>query len=372
MLQFGWGVLLMVTLLVALTLIVAFANGANDVSKGVATLVGSGVTDLRRALFWGTAWTVAGGVAAAFASQGLVAVFSGKGLLAAPPSTAFLGAVAVGAIGWLVMATRTGLPVSTTHSLVGGLVGAGVAAQGTAGVHWAAVATKVAVPLAVSPLIALALMMASYPLIGFAFRRFNRYCVCVEREERVVLGAGPAAALTGGGSTVRMIAGADCPSAVVARVNAMDSLHWLTSGATSFFRGMNDTPKILALGVLAAAATGIATEGFFLIVALAMGLGSYIAGRRVTETLAGKVTTIRHDDGFAANLVTSALVGIASFYALPVSTTHVSTGAITGVGARKGDVRWRMVRDMVAAWVVTLPVAGLIAALAYLAIGRLG
>ncbi len=358
-------------LLVLLTLAVAYANGANDVSKGVATLVGSGVTDLRRALRWGTAWTVAGGVIAAFASQGLVAVFSGKGLLAATPGTDFLVAVAVGAIGWLIIATRTGLPVSTTHSLVGGLVGVGIAAEGMAGVQWAAVATKIAVPLAVSPLVALALMMASYPLIGFAFRRFNRYCVCVEREERVVLGAGSAAALTGG-SAVRMIAGADCPSAVVARVNAMDSMHWLTSGATSFFRGMNDTPKILALGVLAAAAAGIATEWFFLLVALAMGLGSYVAGSRVTETLAGKVTTIRHDDGFAANLVTSALVGIASFHALPVSTTHVSTGAITGVGVRKADVRWRIVRDMVLAWVVTLPIAGIIAGLAYVAISRLG
>jgi PiT family inorganic phosphate transporter len=358
-------------LLVLLTLALAYANGANDVSKGVATLVGSGVTDLRRALRWGTAWTVAGGVTAAFASQGLVAVFSGNGLLAATPGTNFLVAVAVGAIGWLVIATRTGLPVSTTHSLVGGLVGVGIAAGGTAGVHWAAVVTKIAVPLAVSPLVALALMVASYPLIGFAFRRFNRYCVCVEREEQLVLGAGSAAALTGG-SAVRIIAGADCPSAVVARVNAMDSMHWLTSGATTFFRGMNDTPKILALGVLAAAAAGIATEWFFLLVALAMGLGSYVAGRRVTETLAGKVTTIRHDDGFAANLVTSALVGVASFYALPVSTTHVSTGAITGVGARKADVRWGVVRAMAVAWVVTLPVAGIIAALAYLAIGRLG
>jgi inorganic phosphate transporter, PiT family len=360
----------MVALLVTLTLVVAFANGANDVSKGVATLVGSGVTDLRRALFWGTAWTVAGGVIAAFASPGLVAVFSGKGLLAATPGTHFLVAVAVGAIGWLIIATRTGLPVSTTHSLVGGLVGVGIAAEGMAGVQWAAVATKIAVPLALSPLAALALMMASYPLIGFAFRRFNRYCVCVERGEPVVVGAG-SAALTGG-SAMRVIAGADCPSAVVARVNAMDSLHWLTSGATSFFRGMNDTPKILALGVLAAAATGIATEWFFLLVALAMGLGSYIAGRRVTETLAGKVTTIRHDDGFAANLVTSALVAVASFHSLPVSTTHVATGAITGVGARKAQVRWRVVRDLVVAWVVTLPVAGMIAALVYLAIGRLG
>jgi PiT family inorganic phosphate transporter len=354
-LQHRRNLLLMGVVLVALTLALAYANGANDVSKGVATLVGSGVTDLRRALRWGTAWTVAGGVTAAFASQGLVAVFSGKGLLAATPGTASLVAVAVGAIGWLVIATRTGLPVSTTHSLVGGLVGVAIAAGGTAGVHWAAVVTKIAVPLAVSPLVALTLMVASYPLIGFAFRRFNRYCVCVEREEQVVL-----------------IAGSDCPSAVVARVNAMDSMHWLTSGATSFFRGMNDTPKILALGVLAAAAVGIATEWFFPLVALTMGLGSYVAGRRVTETLAGKVTTIRHDDGFAANLVTSALVGVASFYALPVSTTHVSTGAITGVGVRKADVRWGVVRAMAVAWVVTLPVAGIIAALAYLAIGRLG
>lgn len=361
----------MVALLVALTLLVAVANGANDVSKGVATLVGSGVTDLRRALFWGTAWTVAGGVIAVFASQGLVAVFSGKGLLAATPGTDFLVAVAVGAIGWLIIATRTGLPVSTTHSLVGGLVGVGIAAEGVSGVQWAAVATKIAVPLAVSPLVALAFMMASYPLIGFAFRRFNRYCVCVGREEPVVPGAGSTAALTGG-SAMRVIAGADCASAVVARVNAMDSMHWLTSGATSLFRGMNDTPKILALGVLAAAATGIATEWFFLLVALAMGAGSYVAGRLVTETLAGKVTTIRRDDGFAANLVTSALVGIASFYALPVSTTHISTGAITGVGVRKGDVRWRMVRDMAVAWVVTLPIAGIIAGLAYVALSRLG
>lgn len=364
--------LLIPLLLLGLTLVVAFANGANDVSKGIATLVGSGVTTYRRAVLWGTVWTVAGGITAAFASRGLVAVFSGRGLLAADPSgTAFLTATAVGAIGWLAIATRTGMPVSTTHALVGGLVGAGIAAQGVGGVQWAAVATKTAIPLAVSPLIALALMVGSYPAIGFAFRRFNRYCVCVEREEPVVLAAGSAAALTGR-AAVRVIAGADCPSSIVARVNAMDSMHWLTSGSTSFFRGMNDTPKILALGVVAAAGLGLAVEWFFALVALAMGVGSYLAGRRVTDTLAGRVTTIEHDDGFAANLVTSALVGISSLYALPVSTTHVSTGAITGVGARKGAVRWRMVRDMALAWVVTLPAAGLLAGLAYLALIRIG
>lgn len=359
-------------LLIAVTLGLAYTNGANDVSKGIATLVGAGVTGYHRAMLWGTVWTVAGGVAAAFASRGLVAVFSGKGLLAlAPPGHAFLLAVAAGAGAWLVVATRTGMPVSTTHALVGGLVGVGIAAQGVGGVQWAAVATKTAIPLALAPLVALALMIGSYPLIRLAFRRLNRYCVCVEREEHVILAAGSAAALTGG-SSLRVIAGADCPSAVVARVNAMDSMHWLTSGSTSFFRGLNDTPKILALGVLAAAGAGIAVEWLFVLVAFAMGLGSYVAGRRVTQTLAGKITTIEHDDGFAANLVTSALVGIASFYALPVSTTHVSTGAITGVGMRKRDVRWRMVRELLVAWVVTLPVAGVIAGLTYLAIRRLG
>ncbi|MGH7569837.1 MAG: inorganic phosphate transporter [Gemmatimonadales bacterium] len=360
-----------VTLLILLTLGVAFANGANDVSKGIATLVGSGVSDYRRAVLWGTVWTVLGGITAAFASRGLVTVFSGKGLLMVNPTGhAFLMAIAVGVIGWLAVATRTGLPVSTTHALVGGLVGAGIAAQGVAGVQWSAVATKAAIPLAVSPVIALALMIASYPLIGLAFRRFNRYCVCVEREEPVIVAAGSAAALAAGPS-LRVVAGDDCPSSVVARINAMDSMHWLTSGATSFFRGMNDTPKILALGVIAAAATGLTPEGLFVLVALAMGLGSYVAGRRVTETLAGKITAIEHDDGFAANLVTSALVGIASFYALPVSTTHVSTGAITGVGVRKRDLRWRMVRDLLLAWVVTLPVAGLIAGITYVGITRL-
>jgi PiT family inorganic phosphate transporter len=357
--------------LLVLMLGVAYANGANDVSKGVATLVGAGVTTLRRALAWGTVWTVAGGALAGFASRGLVAVFAGRGVLATAPGPDGLAAVALGALGWLAVATRTGLPVSTTHALVGGLLGVGMAAGGAAGVRWGAVAATIAVPLAVSPLAALVLMMASAPLIGVAFRRFNRYCVCVEREEPVVLAPGSAAALAGV-PAMRVIAGGDCPSTVVVRVNAMDSLHWVTAGATSLVRGMNDAPKILGVGVVAAAAAGLAPASGFALVALAMGLGSYVAGRRVTETLAGKVAAVRHDDGFAANLVTSVLVTVASWHALPVSTTHVATGAVAGAGARRGAVRWAMVRDIAAAWVLTVPGAGIVAALAYGALRRLG
>ncbi|MBI4538965.1 MAG: methyltransferase domain-containing protein [Gemmatimonadetes bacterium] len=124
------GVLLTAALVLALMLGVAFANGANDVSKGVATLAGSGLSTERQAIAWGTAWTVAGAFLAVFVARGLMAMFSGDGILSvAPERPAFLAAVSSGAIGWLFFATRTGLPVSTTHALLGGFVGAGIVAR---------------------------------------------------------------------------------------------------------------------------------------------------------------------------------------------------------------------------------------------------
>src|SRR5207244_9188955 len=107
--------------------------------------------------------------------------------------------------------------------------------------------------------------------------------------------------------------------------------------------------------------------------ALAMGLGSFIGGYRVTEVLAEKVTRMDHIEGLSANLTTSLLVLVSATMGLPVSTTHVSSSAIIGIGVRKGlrAVRWTTVRDMVLAWVATLPAAGILAALAYLILSRL-
>ncbi len=357
----------MSALLVSLTLFLAFANGANDVSKGIATLVGSGTTKYRAAVLWGAAWTVAGGVAAAFASQGLVATFSGKGLLANTPSGgSFLLAVAAGAIGWLLFANATGLPVSTTHALAGALCGAGIAAAGAGGVLWAGLAKKVALPLALSPVLSLAAMLALSPVVTPMLRRFHRFCVCVERHEPVPVAAAGAAAASSLPS-VAVVTGSECPPEMLVRVRLLDSLHWVSSGATSFFRGLNDTPKILALGLAAAAALGVAPGGLYVAVALAMGAGSVVGGYRVTETLARKVTPISHDGGLLANLTTSAFVSAASFWSLPVSTTHVSTGAIIGIGVASGGgaVRAKTVRDMLLAWAVTLPVAGLLAAMVF-------
>jgi PiT family inorganic phosphate transporter len=363
-------VLLMGVVLVLLALGLAFANGANDVSKGIATLVGSGTTKYRTAVIWGAAWTAAGGLVAAVASQGLVATFSGKGLLESPPSGAgFLLAVGCGATGWLLFSNRTGLPVSTTHALTGALCGAGIAAAGSSGVAWTAVAKKVALPLAVSPVLSLVLMLVVSPVVLPVFRRFHRFCVCLERRDALLSSAGAAAAASL--PSVEVIAASDCPPETLVRVSALDSLHWASAGATSFFRGLNDTPKILALGLAASAGWGLASSNFYVAVAFAMGLGSLLRGFRVTETLARKVTKISPDDGLLANLTTTALVSAASFYALPVSTTHVSSGAILGIaaGSKAAGIRWKTVREMFLAWVVTLPVAGLLAALAYRLVG---
>ena len=363
----GWDELLLTGfVLLLLTLGLAFANGANDVSKGIATLVGSGATRYRAAVMWGTAWTLAGGLTAAFFSQGLVATFSGKGLLVNPPGgSTFLLSVACGAIVWLLIANRTGLPVSTTHALTGALCGAGLAAAGVPGVAWAAVAKKVALPLALSPVISLVLVLILAPVALPVFRRAHRFCVCVERREPLPAAAG--AALASSLPALDLVAASDCPPETLVRVGLLDSLHWTSAGATSFFRGLNDTPKILALGIAATGGFGISGLTFYALVAVAMSFGSVLGGFRVTETLARKVTRISHDDGLLANLATSALVSLASLWALPVSTTHVSSGAIIGIGAESKESRlqWRTVREMLLAWVVTLPASALVAALAF-------
>jgi PiT family inorganic phosphate transporter len=353
--------------LVVLTLCLAYANGSNDISKGIATLVGSGVSNLPAAVLWGTVWTVLGGLTAAFASQGLVATFSGKGFLATPVSGhAFLSAVAVGTIAWVLFASRTGLPVSTTHAIVGSLAGAGIVAQGASSLHWSVLAAKVALPLAVSPLAAVLLLYAVHPFLQKALSRADRYCVCLER--RVAIAPTGAAAMTiVEGPILAPAADCDDSPAIAGRIGVSDALHWLSSGLTSFARGVNDTPKIVALGFAAAAAGNVKGLPFYAAVAVAMAAGSLVAGARVTRTLATKVTPMSPGEGLSANLVTTLLVGVASLRSLPVSTTHVSSGAIIGIGLHRGGraVRWKTVREMLLAWLVTVPAAAFAAAALY-------
>ncbi|MBI4625530.1 MAG: inorganic phosphate transporter [Verrucomicrobia bacterium] len=364
--------LMLAAIVIAAMLAVGFFNGANDVSKSIATLVGSGVTRYRVAIVWGSVWTFAGAAAAALAAQGLVAAFSGKGFLTATPDgSGFILAVAIGALAWIWLATATGMPVSTTHALTGGLVGAGVVAAGVGGVQWPVLVGKFALPLAASPIMSTALVFVFFPLVRAGLGRWQDYCVCVQQP------AAMAAATTNGvamnlnasasGVVVNQTEFCECSPVTLAGVTVMDSLHWLSAGATAFARGLNDAPKILGLGAVAAGTLDVPLSTAFMLVAVAMTAGSVMRGFKVTETLAEKVTPMQPIEGLTANLVTAILVIFASRFALPVSTTHVSSAAIVGLGLKRDAraVRWKTVGEMMLAWVVTLPTAAAISALAF-------
>ena len=154
----------------------------------------------------------------------------------------------------------------------------------------------------------------------------------------------------------------------VSAQTVLDSVHYLSAGAVSFARGLNDTPKIVALGV--AAGTLDLRWGVSL-VALFMALGGLLHAQGVAETVSKRITAMDPDEGFIANLVTSFLVIFASRWGLPVSTTHVSCGALFGIGATNGQARWGVVRNIVLAWVVTLPVAALQAAGIYMVLRQI-
>ena len=155
----------------------------------------------------------------------------------------------------------------------------------------------------------------------------------------------------------------------------LDHLHWLTAGATSLARGMNDAPKIAAL-TAAAAATGVtapaALPGIFLLVIAGMALGSLVAGRRVTAVLGERVTAMDHREGFVANLVTATLVASGAAFGLPMSTTHVSSCGIVGAGLLRNSIDRSTLRTIVLAWVVTLPVSALLGMAGYAAARAIG
>ncbi|MBZ0272817.1 inorganic phosphate transporter [bacterium] len=362
----------------ALVFALAYANGANDVSKGIATLIAGGVTDYRRAIAWGAAWTGIGGWLGAMFASAMVATF-GNGLLAAgtEPSLAAAHAALAGAAGWVFLATRAGFPVSTTHAIVGAVIGATTAAGGLQAIPWTVLGEKVFLPLFVTPILAGALTVALLTRRRRVSRGSSaRDCVCVEIENRAAAMAG--GALTMGVSPrVLLVAGhaATCErDHPAAWAFAVDRLHWLTSAATSLARGMNDAPKIVALflAVSAFSATGGPGRGaMFAIVTAAMVGGSVLSGRRVTRHLAENVTEMDHHDGFAANLVAAGLVTVGAVYGLPMSTTHVASGGIFGAGALRGSLQRRAVRNIFAAWLVTLPVAAVFGALVYALIASL-
>ncbi|MEW6325764.1 MAG: inorganic phosphate transporter [Nitrospirota bacterium] len=364
------------------TIWLAYANGANDNFKGVATLFGSGTTDYRRALGWATITTFLGSLTALATGSALVQTFSGKGLV--PDATVadggFTAAVGLGAAGTVLLATRLGFPISTTHALVGGLLGAGVVTAGFSGLRFTALGALAVLPLLVSPLLALGLAGLLYPVLHrtrLAAGINRETCVCVGEEVQVIAieprrgQAAAAVAVAERLPSVMVGSNRDCferYAGSLVGVNAqalLDKLHYLSAGAVSFARGLNDTPKIVALLVTAQAFHLPASIG---LVGVAIALGGLLSARRVAETMSRRITAMNHGQGLTANLVTAGLVIGASKLGLPVSTTHVSCGALFGIGAANGQARWKMIGAILLAWITTLPVAAGLAAAAALAL----
>ncbi len=361
--------MVLLVLLLGATCFLAYSNGANDNFKGVATLFGSHTTTYWRALLWATATTFTGSVASVFLARTLVHRFSGKGLVpdAVAASPEFLLAVALGAGLTVLLATLLGFPISTTHSLTGALVGSGVVAVGTQ-VNAGVLGTAFLLPLLLSPLAAVLLASGAY-----LFFRALRLRLGVTKESTVMIGdldtrpPTPEAALAFS-ATDRLVPSS--PTAVLYRgrvlgLNAqtmLDAAHYGSAGVVSFARGLNDTPKIVALLL---AVEGLALAHGMLAVAVAMALGGLLNARKVDETMSLKITPMNPGQVFTANMETGLLVVFASRFGLPVSTTHVSVGSIFGIGTVTRGANTRIVSEIVLSWVLTLPLAALLGAAAY-------
>ncbi len=363
----------MITLIILSVLFLAFANGANDNFKGVASLYGSATCDFKTALMWATITTLIGSLVALFLAKGLISTFTGKGLVpdVVISDPIFAASVAFGAALTVMLATVSGLPVSTTHALTGGLVGAGIIAS-PHGVALSRLGQAFFIPLISSPLIAIVLASLIYPIAKYLRVKCNvtsSTCICIGSEIVEVVKNGQDSlsmpyALTV--PSIRIGENEYCRTMYngnilgVSAKHLLDILHYVSAGLVCFARGLNDTPKIVALLLLF---QFISPNLGLIAVAIFMAIGGIVSSKKVANTLSQKITTMNAGQGFVANGVTSVLVVAASYLGFPVSTTHVSCGALFGIGLVSGGANYRTITTILLAWLTTLPLAIFLAAM---------
>lgn len=366
----------MLYLILIAAFFLAYSNGANDNFKGVATLFGGGTTDYRKAIRWATLTTALGSVASLFFAEILVKNFSGRGLVpdAVVMSPEFAVAVALGAAGTVMLATWIGMPVSTTHGLVGALVGSGVVAVGSQ-FNFEKLGSVFFIPLIASPLLAATLCFGTYIL----FRNVRKAagiskttCACIgEENPEYILQSSGQVAITGNSLqplTLHIGSSEFCREQYTGTVvglsaqTLLNSAHFFSAGVVCFARGLNDTPKMAGLLLLLGA---FSLNHDILLITIAIVLGGWLNARKVAETMSKKITPMNDGQGFTANLVTSVLVTTASIHGLPVSTTHVSVGSLFGIGMVTGKANGKVIRDILLSWALTLPIAAVLGSAIY-------
>jgi PiT family inorganic phosphate transporter len=319
-------VLLVVVVLVALGF--DFTNGFHDTANAVATSVSTRALSPRLAVLVAAVANLAG----AFVTTA-VAKTVGKGIIDTGLATEkTVLAALLGAIVWNLITWWLGLPSSSSHALIGGLVGAALAQSGTAGVQWHGLVHNVAIPAIVAPAVAFAAAFALLLAILWALVWIT-----------------PAVA------------------------NRTFRLGQLGSGTwVAFTHGANDAQKTMGVIALALFESGHISHFYiptWVIVAagLAIAAGTYVGGWRIMRTLGQRVVNMEPASGFAAQMTAGATIYFATRLGYPLSTTHVISGAVLGSGAtrRLSAVRWGVAGNIVFAWLLTIPAAGLVAAACY-------
>jgi PiT family inorganic phosphate transporter len=317
-----------VTLLIvviAIGLAFDFTNGFHDTANYVATWVGTRAMSPRAAVLVSAVANLAG----AFVTTA-VAKTVGKGLIDTNlVSNQVLLAALLGAIVWNLLTWWLGLPSSSTHALVGGLCGAALVKAGSKGVLWHGLWEKVIVPAAASPVIG---FLGAFVLVVLIYRLFFR--------------ASPGMANRG------------------FRYGQLVSGTWV-----AFTHGANDAQKTMGVIALALYTHGSISSFYIptwvkIVAALTIGAGTYVGGWRIIRTLGQRIYKMAPEHGFAAQIAAGSTLYLGTHYGFPISTTHVVTGSVMGAGAtrRLSAVRWGVAGNIVFAWLLTLPAAGLVAA----------
>lgn len=302
--------------------LLAFANGANDNFKGVATLWGGGDLSYRQAWWVANGATLLGALLAVILGASVASTFSGKGVVSAEilASNTFAIAFAAGAAGTVLLATLLRYPISTTHSILGSLAGAGVALAST-DVNLTPLVNKGAIPLLLSPAIAATATFILWKLRSIFIK---------QKAENTK------------------------------NPRAARYAHILSGSAVCFSRAVNDTPKIASIALLGVG-TGVSNFSVYAGIGIVMTIGGMIFVRRIAEVMSQKITGMNAAEGLTGNLVTAFLVIFASKMGLAVSTTHVSVGALFGIGAVTGKGHGKKMVEVFLSWVLTLPIAFVLA-----------
>jgi PiT family inorganic phosphate transporter len=330
------GVTLLLLAVLALAVLFDYINGFHDTANAIATSVSTRALRPEHAILMSATANFVGALTGT-----AVAKTISEGLATTPTGSAgqvIVAAALVGAITWNLITWRFGIPSSSSHALIGGLLGAVVASIGAQAIKLDGVLNKVVVPLVLSPVLGIVIGFSLMVVLLNVFRKAN-------------------------------------PRRLNDRFRR---LQVVSAAFMAFSHGSNDAQKTMGIMTLALISAGVLPAGstiplwVIVLAATAISLGTAAGGWRIIKTMGQRVVKLDPVHGFAAETTAASIILTASHFGMPVSTTHVISSAIIGVGAsdRLSAVRWGVAGNIVMAWILTIPASGLAAAIAYLVLSR--